>query len=249
MIKEQSVYGIHSVLEALESGRLLDKIYIRKGLNAETIRQIRSLAREQFIPVQEVPVEKLNRMTRKAHQGCIAVVAPIEYTRLEQLIPSLYENGEEPFIIVLDGLTDTRNFGAIARSAECAGAHALVIPSHGSVSVTADAINASAGALMHIPVCRVPHIGKALSFLSMSGVNVAAADEKAREKYFEADLSGPIAIVVGNEHDGVSKEAREESSLKIAIPLKGSIGSLNVSVAAGILLFDVARRRLNCELS
>lgn len=247
MIKEQILYGIHSVEEALATGKLLDKIYLKKGITGEAIQQIRHQARLQQIPIQEVPLEKLNRLTRKAHQGCVAIVAPIEYTYLDNLIPSLYERGNDPFIIVLDGITDTRNFGAIARSALCAGADAIIIPSYGSVSVTADAVNASVGALLHIPVCRVPSIGKALAFLRSSGIAVVIADEKAKDFYFEASLEGPLALVMGNEYKGVSSEARREATQSIAIPLKGEIGSLNVSVAAGILLFDVARRRLQGE--
>lgn len=243
MIKEQFIFGIHSVEEALLSGKLLDKIYLKKGMTGESITAIRRRARQLEIPLLEVPLEKLNRITRKAHQGCIALAAPVEYHRLEGLIPSIYEAGEEPFIVVLDGITDTRNFGAIARSALCAGAHALVIPAYGSVSVTADAVNASVGALMRIPVCRVPHIGKALNFLSMSGVNVIIADEKSSQCYYDAPLEGPVALVMGNENRGVSSEARKEASQSLAIPLKGEIGSLNVSVATGILLFEVAKRR------
>ncbi|KXB36677.1 RNA methyltransferase, TrmH family, group 3 [Bacteroidales bacterium KA00251] len=244
MIKEQLLYGIHSVQEALATGKLLDKIFLKKGIVGDSIQQIRHEARLQQIPVQEVPLEKLNRLTRKSHQGCVAIVAPIEYTHLENLIPTLYEEGREPFIIVLDGLTDTRNFGAIARSALCAGADAIVIPSYGSVSVTADAINASVGSLLHIPVCRVGSIGKALTFLRESGINVVIADEKSSKLYFEADLDGPLALVMGNEYKGVSPEAKRVASTSVAIPLQGEIGSLNVSVAAGILLFDVTRRRL-----
>lgn len=243
IVKEQLLYGIHSVEEALTSGKLLDKIYLKKGSGNESTLNIRRIARRMQIPIQEVPLEKLNRLTRKAHQGCIAVVAPIEYTDLENLIPSLFEEGKDPFIIILDGITDTRNFGAIARSALCAGADAIIIPSTGSVSVTADAVNASVGALMHIPVCRVSSIGKTLAYLKMSGINIAIADEKAQEPYYNTPLGGPIALVMGNEFKGVSTEARKEANLSVSIPIKGEIGSLNVSVAAGILLFDIVRRR------
>ncbi len=244
MIKEQLLYGIHSVEEALSTGILLDKIYLKRGITGDSIRNIRLMAREQQVPVQDVPLEKLNRITRKAHQGCIAIVAPIEYTQLESFIPQLYEQGIDPFLVVLDGITDTRNFGAIARSAVCAGVHAIIIPSYGSVSVTADAINASVGALMHIPVCRVASIPKAIQFLAMSGINSVIADEKSSYVYYKSDLTGPIALVMGNEYKGVSPEAKKQATMSVSIPLKGDIGSLNVSVACGILLFDIARQRL-----
>lgn len=243
MIKEKLLFGIHAVEEALQAGHQLDKIYLKKGLTGEATAQIRQAARQQQVPIQQVPLEKLNRLTRKAHQGCVAVVAPIEYDHLENLIPSLYEAGEEPFLILLDGVTDTRNFGAIARSALSAGAHALVIPMTESVSVTADAVNASVGALMHIPVCRVANLGKTAELLAQSGLSVVVADEKAETPYYEAPLDGPIALVMGSEYKGVSDSVRKRATQAVAIPLKGEIGSLNVSVAAGILLFDIARRR------
>ena len=243
MIKEKIIFGIHSVQEALDAGQEIDKIYLRRGIVSEEIRTIKSAARRLRIPVMEVPQERLNRFTRGAHQGCVAVMAQVSYTRLEMLVPHLYEEGFEPLIVVLDGITDTRNFGAIARSAECAGAHALVIPERGSVSVTADAVNASAGALMRIPVCRVPSIVGAVGYLKDSGLSVVVANEKASQRYYETNLTGPLALVLGNEHEGVSEQVSRLSSIQVAIPQKGTIGSLNVSVAGGILLFEVLRQQ------
>ncbi|MBB6275927.1 23S rRNA (guanosine(2251)-2'-O)-methyltransferase RlmB [Porphyromonas circumdentaria] len=243
MIKEKIIFGIHSVQEALDAGQELDKIYLRRGIASEEIRAIKNAARKARVPVMEVPTERLNRFTRGAHQGCVAVVAQVSYTRLEMLIPHLYEEGIEPLVVVLDGITDTRNFGAIARSAECAGAHALVIPERGSVSVTADAVKASAGALMRIPVCRVPSIPGAVGYLKDSGLSVVVANEKAHQNYYETELTGPIALVLGNEHEGVSVQVARLASHEVAIPLRGDIGSLNVSVAGGILLFEIVRQQ------
>lgn len=245
MIKEKIIFGIHSVREALEAGQELDKIYLRRGIVSEEIRTIKIEARKARIPIMEVPAERLNRFTRGAHQGCVAIVAQITYTHLDMLIPQLYEEGIEPLIVVLDGVTDTRNFGAIARSAECAGAHAIVIPERESVSVTADAVNASAGALMRIPVCRVPSISGAVGYLAECGLHTVVANEKAEHPYYDADLTGPLAIVLGNEHEGVSAQVIRMASLQVAIPQRGSIGSLNVSVAGGILLFEALRQQSN----
>ena len=234
MIKEKIIFGIHSVQEALEAGQEIDKIYLRRALVSEEVRAIKRLAREQRIPVLEVPVERLNRFTRGAHQGCVAIIAQVSYTPLEMLVPQIFERGEDPLIVLLDGVTDTRNFGAIARSAECAGAHALAIAERGSVSVSADAVNASAGALMRIPVCRVPSISGAVGYL---------ANEKAENTYYTADLTGPLALVMGSEHEGVSPQVARLATLSVAIPQVGEIGSLNVSVAAGILLFESLRQK------
>lgn len=249
MIKEKIIFGIHSVQEALEAGQEIDKIYLRRGIASEEIRIIKNAARRARIPIMEVPAERLNRFTRGAHQGCVAIVAQVSYSRLDMLIPHLYEEGTSPLVVVLDGITDTHNFGAIARSAECAGAHALVIPERGSVSVTADAVNASAGALMRIPVCRVPSIAGAVGYLKESGLAVVVANEKAQQSYYETDLSGPIALVLGNEHEGVSRQVAQLASHEVAIPQRGNIGSLNVSVAGGILLFEIVRQQEQQEIN
>ena len=243
MIKEKIIFGIHSVQEALEAGQEIDKIYLRRALVSEEIRTIKRLAREQRVPVLEVPVERLNRFTRGAHQGCVAIIAQVSYTPLEMLVPQIFERGEDPLIVLLDGVTDTRNFGAIARSAECAGAHALVIAERGSVSVSADAVNASAGALMRIPVCRVPSISGAVGYLAECGLQIVVANEKAENTYYTADLTGPLALVMGSEHEGVSPQVARLATLSVAIPQVGEIGSLNVSVAAGILLFESLRQK------
>lgn len=243
MIKQKYIYGIHPLREALLAQQTIDRIYLRRAMQSSEIKEIRQLAEKAKVPVLEVPVEKLNRLTRGTHQGCVALVSPIAYTELDWLLPAIFEQGRDPLLVILDGIQDTRNFGAIARSAECAGADAIVIPARHSVSVTADAVNASAGALLRIPVCRTDNIAQTIEQLAHSGLKIVIASEKAQEIYYEASLSGPLALVMGNEHTGVASHTRSLATNEIAIPQYGAIGSLNVSVAAGILLFEIARQR------
>ena len=242
MGKPNLIFGMHPLLEALEAGREIDKILLKRGLRSEEVSRITALARERTIPLQIVPEERLTRLTRKQHQGVIAFISEIEYTPLETLIPMLYEAGRSPFVLLLDGLTDVRNFGAIARTAECAGVDALSIPERGSVTVTADAIKTSAGALHRLPVCRVSSIMSAVSLLQASGLKIVAASEKARDVYTETELRLPLGLVLGAEDEGVSEEVLRRADHIVRIPQVGAIGSLNVSVAAGILIYEIVRQ-------
>lgn len=242
MGKPNLIFGMHSLLEALEAGREIDKILLKRGLRSEEVSRITALARERTIPLQIVPEERLTRLTRKQHQGVIAFISEIEYTPLETLIPMLYEAGRSPFVLLLDGLTDVRNFGAIARTAECAGVDALIIPERGSVTVTADAIKTSAGALHRLPVCRVSSIMSAVSLLQASGLKIVAASEKARDVYTETEFRLPLGLVLGAEDEGVSEEVLRRADHIVRIPQVGAIGSLNVSVAAGILIYEIVRQ-------
>ena len=242
MGKPNLIFGMHPLLEALEAGREIDKILLKRGLRSEEVSRITALARERTIPLQIVPEERLTRLTRKQHQGVIAFISEIEYTPLETLIPMLYEAGRSPFVLLLDGLTDVRNFGAIARTAECAGVDALIIPERGSVTVTADAIKTSAGALHRLPVCRVSSIMSAVSLLQASGLKIVAASEKARDGYTETELRLPLGLVLGAEDEGVSEEVLRRADHIVRIPQVGAIGSLNVSVAAGILIYEIVRQ-------
>lgn len=242
MGKPNLIFGMHPLLEALEAGREIDKILLKRGLRSEEVSRITALARERTIPLQIVPEERLTRLTRKQHQGVIAFISEIEYTPLETLIPMLYEAGRSPFVLLLDGLTDVRNFGAIARTAECAGVDALIIPERGSVTVTADAIKTSAGALHRLPVCRVSSIMSAVSRLQASGLKIVAASEKARDVYTETELRLPLGLVLGAEDEGVSEEVLRRADHIVRIPQVGAIGSLNVSVAAGILIYEIVRQ-------
>lgn len=242
MKQNKLIFGLHSVLEALEAGRELDKIFIKRGLKTEETQRIMALARERTIPVQIVPIEKLDRMTQRNHQGILAFIAEIEYTDLAALIPMIYEEGRAPFFVILDGITDVRNFGAIARSAECAGVDAIIIPERGSVSVTGDAIKTSAGALHRLPVCRVASMTSAIRLLKDSGIKVVTASEKAETIYTHEPLVPPLALVMGSEEHGASEEALRLSDSIVRIPQVGAIGSLNVSVAAGILIYEALRQ-------
>lgn len=242
MKQNKMIYGIHSLLEALEAGREVDKIFIKRGLKSEETQRIVAIAQERIIPVQYVPIEKIDRLTTRNHQGVLAFLAEIEYTEIEQLIPLIYEEGRMPFFIVLDGITDVRNFGAIARTAECAGVDAIIIPTKGSVSVTGDAIKTSAGALHRLPVCRVNSIPQTIRLLQQNGIKVVTASEKAERLYTEETLSPPLAIVMGSEEFGPQEESLRLSDALVRIPQVGAIGSLNVSVASGIMVYEVVRQ-------
>lgn len=242
MGKNNLIFGIHPLIEALEAGREIDKILLKRGLRSSEVSHIMDVAKERTIPVQIVPEERLTRLTRKQHQGVIAFISEIEYTQLDQLIPMLYEEGRSPFVVLLDGLTDVRNFGAIARTAECAGVDAIIIPERGSVSVTADAVKTSAGALHRIPVCRVSSIQAAVTLLQENGIQIVAASEKAADIYTESELSLPLGLVLGAEDHGVSQGVLRRADKIVRIPQVGAIGSLNVSVAGGILIYEVVRQ-------
>ncbi|KGN88738.1 RNA methyltransferase [Porphyromonas crevioricanis] len=243
MAKDKLVFGIHPVLEGLLAGNELDRIYIKRAMRNEEINRIKTLAHKRSIPVLSVPVEKLDRMTSKNHQGIVAILSTIEYMPLSEVISMKFEQGQLPLILVLDGITDVRNFGAIARTAECTGVDAIVIPARGSVSVSGDAIKASAGALHRITVCREPSISQALDLLQSSGIRIVTASEKATCSYTEEKLELPLAIVMGAEDVGPSEETIKRSDSMISIPQIGDIGSLNVSVAAGVILYEVLRQQ------
>lgn len=237
------IYGVHPVLEALQAGSEIEKIMLARDLKAVQVREILQLAENREIPVQKVPNEKLWSIVRSNHQGIIAFVSLIEYHPLEDVLMDIYEKGEQPLLLVLDRITDVRNMGAIARSAECAGVHAIIIPSRGSAQINADAIKTSAGALNLVPVHRSPNLKNTLRYLLDSGVNLVAVTEHGSTDYSKTNLDGPIAFVMGSEEDGISPEYLKLCNDRVKIPLVGSIGSLNVSVAAGIILFEAIRQR------
>ncbi len=242
------IFGIRAVMEAIEAGREIDRIFIKNDINGPLASELIALARSNKIPMQRVPIERINRITRKNHQGVVAMLSAITYHSLDNLIPMLYEEGVLPFIIVLDGITDVRNFGAIARTCECAGVDAIVIPERGSVSVGGDAIKTSAGALHHIPVCREKNVKGAVRFLKDNGYQIIAASEKADINYTQVDYTTPIAIVMGAEDVGISPEVLRLCDTFVSIPQMGHIGSLNVSVAAGVMMYEVVRQRLNANM-
>ena len=237
------IFGIRAVAEAISAGKEVDKILLKKDLSGELATELFALIKGTDITVQRVPQEKLNSITRKNHQGVIAFISPINYQPVEEIVASLYEQGRVPFFLVLDHLTDVRNFGAIARTAECAGVDAIIIPSKGSVSVTADAVKTSAGALMNIPVCRVSSLYNTVKYLKSSGLQVVGASEKASKDYTQADMTLPLALVMGAEDKGISTEILSLVDTTVSLPQYGKIASLNVSVAAGVMIYEVLRQR------
>lgn len=248
MTSEDYIYGLRAVIEAVEAGKDIDKIFIKKDLQGELVSELLSTARRRHLLVLRVPVEKLNRITRANHQGVIAILSSVTYSRVGELVPRLYEDGVLPLVVVLDGLTDVRNFGAIARTAECAGANALVIPERGSVSAGADAMKTSAGALNYLTVCRERNLAAAVRYLKDNGYKIVACTEKADFNYTLADYTEPVAIVMGAEDTGISAEILDLCDSRVSIPMFGHIGSLNVSVAAGVLLYEVVRQRLAADM-
>ncbi|GAA4005991.1 23S rRNA (guanosine(2251)-2'-O)-methyltransferase RlmB [Hymenobacter fastidiosus] len=240
------LFGLRPIQEALNAARTLEKIYLLRGTKNSMTQEITELAKAANVPVSLVPIEKLNDLTRKNHQGAVAFVSPIDYAPLDNILTGLYEEGKVPLLLLLDRVTDVRNFGAIARNAECMGVHAIVVPSRGAAQINGDALKTSAGALNIIPVCREPNLKETIGFLQQSGVTVVACTEKA-DASLEAgtvDMTGPVAVLMGSEEDGISPEYLKLADHKLRIPMAGQIGSLNVSVASGIMLFEVLRQRL-----
>lgn len=248
MEKNDFIFGIRTVIEAVEAGRQIDKLLVKKDLHGPLAEELMALVREHRIVTQRVPVERLNRITRKNHQGVIAMVASVNYYTLEQLVPQFYEDGIEPFVVVLDGITDVRNFGAIARTADCCGVGAIVIAERGAASVNADAVKTSAGALMSLPVCRERSIAGAVRFLKDNGYQIVAATEKSDVLYTAGRYDGPVAVVMGAEDVGISPEVLALCDTPVAIPMFGRIGSLNVSVAAGVMMYEIVRQRLLADM-
>ncbi len=238
------IFGIRAVIEAIKADKLIDKLVIRRGLTGELSHELMTLINELQIPYQLVPNERISRITQKNHQGVIAFISPIEFQNIEQIIPSLFEAGKTPFVVILDKVTDVRNFGAITRTAECAGVDAIIIPEKGSARISGDAVKTSAGALHKIPVCRVQNLLQTIKFLKSSGLQVIAATEKAEDYYYQTDFTVPTAILVGSEDQGVEVEYLRISDKLVKIPILGEIESLNVSVAAGIIMYEAVKQRL-----
>lgn len=243
MEKNEMIFGIRAVIEAVEAGKEIDKILVKRDLQSDLSKELFNVLRGKNIVVQRVPVDKINRITMKNHQGVIAFLSAITYETLDNIVPFLFEQGKNPFILVLDGLTDVRNFGAIARTCECVGVDAIVIPQRGSVTVTADAVKTSAGALLHVPVCREKSAGEALQFLKDCGFRLVAVSEKGAKNYTEAEYTDPVALVLGSEESGIPREHIALCDEMVSIPQFGTIASLNVSVASGILMYEVIRQR------
>lgn len=241
--KNEMIFGARAVIEAIQAGKEIDKVLIKKDIQSDLSKELLAALKDTFIPVQRVPVERINRITKKNHQGVIAFISPITYQRTEDIVPFLFEQGKNPLLIMLDGLTDVRNFGAIARTCECAGVDAIIIPNKNSVSVNADAIKTSAGALHTLPVCRESNLRNTIKFLKDSGFKIIAATEKGDYDYTKADYEGPTCIIMGAEDTGVSYDNLALCDEWVKIPMLGTIESLNVSVAAGVLIYEAIKQR------
>jgi 23S rRNA (guanosine2251-2'-O)-methyltransferase len=244
MQKEKDcIFGLRPVIEAIKAGKQIDRLLIRQGLQGATYHELMTLVKANNIVYQIVPVERIELVTRKNHQGVLAWLSVIEYQYIANLLPMIYEKGEDPFLVALDGVSDVRNFGAIVRTAECLGAHAIMIPEKGSARITADAVKTSAGALHSFPVCREKSIVRAIEYLKESGLKVFCASEKSGVLASDAELTGPSVLVLGSEDKGISRELIALSDYQVKIPMTGAIESLNVSVSAGILMYEIVRQR------
>lgn len=241
--KNDYIYGIRAVIEAAEAGKEFDKVLISNTLQSALAPELMTALKSRGILIQKVPVEKIDRITRRNHQGVLAILSAVSYCSLATLVPTLFEEGKTPLIVMLDGVTDVRNFGAIARTCECAGVDAMVIARRGGASVTADAMKTSAGALAYLPICRENSIINAVKFLHDCGFQIVAATEKSDIPYTRADFTLPTAIVMGAEDTGISEDVLRFSTARVAIPERGHISSLNVSVAAGVMIYEAVRQR------
>jgi len=237
------IFGLRPVIEAIRAGKQIDRLLVRQGLQGALYHELMIEVRRNNISYQIVPVERIELVTRKNHQGVLAWLSLVEYQHIANLLPMIYEKGEDPLVVVLDGVSDVRNFGAIVRTAECLGAHAVIIPERGSARITADAVKASAGALHSFPVCREKSLVKAVNFLKESGLKVICSEERSASSAGEENLTGPSVLVLGAEDKGISRELLSLADHTVRIPISGNISSLNVSVAAGILIYEVMRQR------
>lgn len=242
--KTQMLYGIHPVMEAIRAGRTFDKVLLKQGMEGEQFRQLYALIGEKKINCQFVPVERLNRAVRGAHQGVVAYVSQIELVGLEEMVEKAFGKTANPLLVILDGVSDVRNLGAVSRTLECVGGNGIIVPAKGGAAINAEAVKASAGALTRIDACRVPNLRYAAYYLKQAGFKIVAATEKVDRYIYDADLTGPVAVVMGSEGKGISSAMLDLSDEKVAIPMSGNIGSLNVSTAAAVLMYEVVRQRL-----
>lgn len=242
--KTQYLLGMHPVMEAVKTGKKLEKVLFKQGLEGPQFRELMELLKIREIPFQFVPVEKLNRSVRGAHQGVLAYMSQIDYVDLEQLVNDALGMSENPVLMILDGVSDVRNLGAIARSLECAGGHGIIVPAKGGAAINAEAIKSSAGALMRIDACKVPNLRVAAYYLKQSGFRLIAATEKVDRKIYDVDMTGPCAIIMGSEGKGISKAMLDLADDKAAIPMAGEISSLNVAAASTVMLYEAVRQRL-----
>lgn len=241
---ESIIFGVRSVIEAIKADREINKILIQKGMNKDLFMELKEALKGKDFQLQFVPVQKLDGMTDGNHQGVIAYVSPIEYKEIEPLVEKMLEEGKKPFILILDRITDVRNFGAIGRTAECEGVDAILIPSKGSALVTADAIKTSAGALNRLPVCKTNSLKDSIFYLQQLGIRIVACTEKTKIPLYEVNLRGSVAVIMGSEEDGITSDLLNMADIKAKIPMKGETASLNVGVATGMILYEKLRQEL-----
>ena len=241
--QDNLIYGIRAVIEAINSGKNLDKLFIKKALQGELVQELYATIKLHQIHYQHVPVEKINKITRKNHQGVVGYLSLIDYYDLENLVISLYESGKNPLLLILDQISDVRNFGAICRVAECAGVDGIVIPESGSAQINADAIKTSAGALNYIKICRSKNLINLIKYLKNSGLKIIAATEKAENIYYNSNYTEPNAIVFGSEDLGISSKILQLADELVKIPILGNINSLNVSAAVSVIVFEAIKQR------
>tara|TARA_B100000963_G_scaffold119240_1_gene103857 strand:+ start:9920 stop:10654 length:735 start_codon:yes stop_codon:yes gene_type:complete len=242
-MKNNLIFGTRPVLEAINSGKSIEKLFIQKNLKKEILEKIKSKLSNKKINISYVPKEKLNRITKKNHQGIICYISPISYQPIEEIIQRGFEKGKDPFVIILDRITDTRNFGAISRVADASGVDAIIIPEKESAIITSDSIKTSAGAIHYIPICKVKSLRSTANFLKESGLKLVSCTEKGDKKFYDADLTSPCCIILGSEKDGISNSLMDISDERLNIPMKGNVESLNVSSSASVILFEVVRQR------
>ena len=240
---EYYLYGMHPVTDAVRQGRKFERVLLKKGLEGEQFRALLEALQERDIPYQFVPVEKMNRLVKGSHQGVIAYLAQIEYVPFEEMVENALSRKANPVFLVLDGISDVRNLGAIARSAECAGVDGIVVPARGSAAINADAVKTSAGALLRIPTARVANLRTALYYFRDSEFQIVAASEKAEDEMYDVNFKKASVIVMGSEGSGISEPVLSLCTVGARIPMAGETGSLNVSVAAALMMFEVVRQR------
>lgn len=249
MNKETKLYGIRSVLEAIEANKSLEKIFLQKGLKGDLYFKLENKIKEKNLSFSYVPVEKLNRLTINNHQGVVATISPISFFDLDELVTTVKNNKQNPIFIVLDQLSDVRNFGAIIRTAECTGVDGIIIPKSGSAPINGDTIKTSAGAVFNIPICKVDHIKDAIYYFNTSGIITVAATEKTENSIYDINLKKGCAIIMGSEGKGVSPSVLKIVDTKAKLPMYGKIASLNVSVACGVFLYEIVRQRQSSDLN
>ncbi|MGF1554845.1 23S rRNA (guanosine(2251)-2'-O)-methyltransferase RlmB [Paucihalobacter sp.] len=243
MEQDYNIFGIRAVIEAINAGKSVDKVFVQKGLRGDLIQELEQLLRKESIGTSYVPVEKLNRLTKKNHQGVVAQIAPIAFHNLDDLVLNVVESGIVPLFLILDQISDVRNFGAIIRTAECTGVSGIIVQKKGGAPLNADAVKTSAGAIFNIPICKVDHIKDAIFHMQASGIKVVAATEKTDNLLYDVSFTEPCAIVMGSEGDGINPSVLKIVDDKAKLPILGSIDSLNVSVACGAFLYEVVRQR------